>query len=63
MDIRKCDLNLLQETFLSLQANQEEIRARMAEKAAIYRRDSTSPIRSVIPSRREHMSLHDAALG
>jgi len=38
LDIRKCDLNLLQETFLCLQANQEEIRARMAEKAAIYRR-------------------------
>jgi len=39
VDIRNCDLNLLQETFRSLQANQEEIRARMAEKAAIYRRD------------------------
>jgi len=51
VDIRKCDLNLLQETFLSLQANQEDIRARMAEKAAIYRRDLWAQFDRLFPQR------------
>jgi len=37
VDIRNCDVNLLQETFLSLVANQVEIRSRMAKKLACYK--------------------------
>lgn len=38
VDIRNCDVNILQETFLSLVANQTEIKSCMAHKAACYKR-------------------------
>jgi polysaccharide pyruvyl transferase WcaK-like protein len=38
LDIRKCDVNMLQDTFLSLVGNRDEIKGRMADKAACYKR-------------------------
>lgn len=49
VDIRKCDVNTLQETFLSLVANQDEIRSRMADKAACYRRTLLTQFDQLFP--------------
>jgi polysaccharide pyruvyl transferase WcaK-like protein len=51
IDIKKCDVNVLQETFLSLVANQEEIKSRMADKAACYKRILASQFDNLFPQR------------
>lgn len=49
VDIRSCDVNMLQETFLSLVANKDDIRSRMAEKAACYKRTLFSQFDQLFP--------------
>jgi len=49
VDIRKCDANILQETFLSLVANQKEIRCCLADKAACYRRALSAQFDQLFP--------------
>ncbi len=51
VDIRKCDANMLQETFLSLVAEQDEIKSRMAEKLASYRQGLSIQFDQLFPSR------------
>jgi len=51
VDIRKCDGNMLQETFLSLVADQDKIKSRMAEKLASYRQGLSIQFDQLFPSR------------
>jgi polysaccharide pyruvyl transferase WcaK-like protein len=51
LDIRKCDVNTLQETFMSLVANRDEIRNRMADKAACYKRTLLTQFDRLFPQR------------
>lgn len=53
VDIRKCDVNDLQETFLSLVANREEIKSRMAEKLVCYRKSLSIQFDQLFPQRTE----------
>jgi polysaccharide pyruvyl transferase WcaK-like protein len=49
LDIRKCDANMLQETFLSLVANEDEIRGRMADKLACFKRSLSIQFDQLFP--------------
>jgi polysaccharide pyruvyl transferase WcaK-like protein len=49
LDIRTCDVNTMQETFLSLVANRDEIKSRMAEKAACYERTLLTQFDQLFP--------------
>jgi polysaccharide pyruvyl transferase WcaK-like protein len=49
LDIRKCKVNALQEAFLSMIANQDEIRSRMATKAACYKRTLVAQFDQLFP--------------
>ncbi len=49
LDIRTCDPNTMQETFLSLVANRDEIKNRMAEKAACYEKTLLTQFDQLFP--------------
>jgi len=49
LDIRKCDIDLLQETFLSLVASRDQVRSCMADKLAGYRRDLSVQFDQLFP--------------
>lgn len=49
VDIRKCDVNLLKETFLALVRNRDEIRSQMAEKLACYRQSLSIQFDQLFP--------------
>jgi len=51
VDIRNCDGSVLQETFLSLVADQDDIKSRMAEKLASYRQGLSMQFDQLFPSR------------
>jgi len=51
VDIRTCDANTMQETFLSLVANRDEIKSRMAEKAACYEKTLLTQFDQLFPRR------------
>ena len=51
VDIRTCDVNTMQETFLSLVANRDEIKSRMAEKAACYEKTLLTQFDQLFPRR------------
>jgi polysaccharide pyruvyl transferase WcaK-like protein len=51
LDIRTCDVNTMQETFLSLVANRDEIKSRMAEKAAFYEKTLLTQFDQLFPRR------------
>lgn len=49
VDIRKCDENMLKETFLSLVSNSDEIRSRMADRLACYKRSLSIQFDQLFP--------------
>ncbi len=49
VDIRMCDANTMQQTFLSLVANRDEIKSRMAEKAAGYEKTLLAQFDQLFP--------------
>jgi polysaccharide pyruvyl transferase WcaK-like protein len=49
VDIRNCDVNMLKETFLSLVGNSDEIRSRMADRLACYRRSLSIQFDQLFP--------------
>jgi polysaccharide pyruvyl transferase WcaK-like protein len=51
VDIRKCDGNMLQETFLSMVADEDKIKSRMAETLAAFRLGLSSQFDQLFPSR------------
>jgi len=51
VDIRKCDGNMLQEIFLSLVAEEDNIKSRMAEKLAAFRLGLSNQFDQLFPSR------------
>ncbi len=51
VDIRTCDANTMQERFLGLLANRDEIKNRMAEKAACYEKTLLNQFDQLFPRR------------
>jgi polysaccharide pyruvyl transferase WcaK-like protein len=48
LDIRTCDANALQKTFMSLITNKDEIKCRMAERLACYREQLSTQFRHLV---------------
>jgi len=49
VDIRKCDANTLAEAFTSLVNDRDEIKTRMAERLACYKRQSSIQFDELFP--------------
>jgi polysaccharide pyruvyl transferase WcaK-like protein len=49
LDIQTCDLDLLKNTFLRLAENRDQVKARMSERLACYRRELSTQFDALFP--------------